>query len=152
MGYPLWYSWASLGAQTVKNLPAMRETWVPSLRWEDHPGGGHGNPLQYACLENPYGQRVLAGNSLWGLKESETTERLSPARGLRGAVKNQFGGASWEFKKWRSLIDWLLVSVWAVMGWEEISFSLLHCRDTFMSKTEASVASRLEQLTKLGRV
>ena len=118
-----------------------------------------GNPLQYACLENPYGQRVLAGNSPWGLKESETTERLSPARGLRGAVKNQFGGASWEFKKWRSLIDWLLVSVWAVMGsvwavmgWEEISFSLLHCRDTFMSKIEASVASRLEQLTKIGGV
>ena len=26
---------ASLGAQTVKNLPAMRETWVPSLVWED---------------------------------------------------------------------------------------------------------------------
>ena len=25
------------------------------------PGGGHGNPLQYSCLENPYGQRSLAG-------------------------------------------------------------------------------------------
>ena len=28
-------SWASLVAQTVKNLPAMRETWVPSLVWEN---------------------------------------------------------------------------------------------------------------------
>ena len=27
--------WASLVAQLVKNLPAMRETWVPSLGWED---------------------------------------------------------------------------------------------------------------------
>ena len=36
----------SLMAQTVKNLPAMRETWVRSLGWEDPPGGGHGNPLQ----------------------------------------------------------------------------------------------------------
>ena len=27
------------------------------------PGGGHGNPLQYSCLENPYGQRSLAGCS-----------------------------------------------------------------------------------------
>ena len=27
------------------------------------PGGGHGNPLQYSCLENPHGQRRLAGNS-----------------------------------------------------------------------------------------
>ena len=33
--YPLQYSWASLVAQLVKNLPAMRQTWVPSLGWED---------------------------------------------------------------------------------------------------------------------
>ena len=30
-----WSSWASLVAQTVKNLPAMWETWVRSLVWED---------------------------------------------------------------------------------------------------------------------
>ena len=35
MGYPLQHSWASLVAQLVKNLPAMRETWVQSLGWED---------------------------------------------------------------------------------------------------------------------
>ena len=35
IGYPLQYSWASLLAQLVKNLPAMRETWVQSLGWED---------------------------------------------------------------------------------------------------------------------
>ena len=34
-GYPLQYSWAFLVAQLVKNLPAMRETWVQSLSWED---------------------------------------------------------------------------------------------------------------------
>ena len=34
-GYPLQYSWASLVAQLVKNLPAMWETWVQSLGWED---------------------------------------------------------------------------------------------------------------------
>ena len=34
-GYPLWYSWASLVAQTVKNPPAMLETWVQSLGWKD---------------------------------------------------------------------------------------------------------------------
>ena len=32
--YPLQYSWASLVVQIVKNLPAMRETWVPSLGWD----------------------------------------------------------------------------------------------------------------------
>ena len=33
--YPLQYSWASLVAQTGKNPPAMRETWLQSLGWED---------------------------------------------------------------------------------------------------------------------
>ena len=35
IGYPLQYSWASLVAQLVKNPPAMRETWLQSLGWED---------------------------------------------------------------------------------------------------------------------
>ena len=35
IGYPLQYSWASLVAQLVKNPPAMQETWVWSLGWED---------------------------------------------------------------------------------------------------------------------
>ena len=34
-GYPLQYSWASLVAQMVENPPAMQETWVHSLGWED---------------------------------------------------------------------------------------------------------------------
>ena len=38
------------------------------------PGGRHGNPLQYSCLDNPHGQRSLAGYSPWGHKESDTTE------------------------------------------------------------------------------
>ena len=35
ISYPLQYSWASLVAQLAKNLPAMQETWVRSLVWED---------------------------------------------------------------------------------------------------------------------
>ena len=35
IGYPFQYSWASLVAQLVKNLPALWETWVQSLGWED---------------------------------------------------------------------------------------------------------------------
>ena len=42
-------------------------------------GGGHGNALQYSWLENPHGQRSLAGYSLWGSEESNATERLSTA-------------------------------------------------------------------------
>ena len=41
------------------------------------PGGGHDNPLQYSCLENPHGQRSLAVYSPWGCKESDTTEHAS---------------------------------------------------------------------------
>ena len=44
------------------------------------PGGGHGNPLQYSCLENPHGLRNWAGYSPWGHKKSDTTERLSTAQ------------------------------------------------------------------------
>ena len=43
---------ASLVVQTVKNLPAPGETRVRSLGQEDPPGGEHGNPLQYSCLED----------------------------------------------------------------------------------------------------
>ena len=35
IGYPLQYSWASLVAELVKNLPIIWETWVQSLGWED---------------------------------------------------------------------------------------------------------------------
>ena len=45
--------------------------------WGRSPGEGNGNPLQYSCLENPHGQRSLAGYSLWGHKESDVTERLT---------------------------------------------------------------------------
>ena len=38
------------------------------------PGGGHDNPLQYPCLENPHRQRSLECHSPWGLKELDTTE------------------------------------------------------------------------------
>ena len=35
IGYPLQYSWASLVVQLLKNQPAMQETWVQSLGWEE---------------------------------------------------------------------------------------------------------------------
>ena len=53
------------------------------------PGGGHGNPLQYSCLENPHGQRCLADRSPWGRKESGTTEQLSTAWHSRSTTKSK---------------------------------------------------------------
>ena len=46
------FSWASLMAQLVNNLPAMWETGVRYLGWEDSLGEGKGYPLQYSDLEN----------------------------------------------------------------------------------------------------
>ena len=40
---------------------------IPGL--ERFPGGGHGNSLQYSCLENPHGQRSPVGYSPWGHTE-----------------------------------------------------------------------------------
>ena len=41
------------------------------------PGGEHGNPLQYSCLENPHEQRSRASYNPWDHKESDMTEQLS---------------------------------------------------------------------------
>ena len=51
----------------VKNPPAKAgdvKDMGLILGGEDPPGGGHGNPLQYSCLENRYGQRSLAGKTV----------------------------------------------------------------------------------------
>ena len=64
-------SWASLVVQQVKNLPAMRETWVQSLGWEDPLEKGKAThsvfwPGEFHGLYSP-----------WGHKELDTTEELS---------------------------------------------------------------------------
>ena len=70
IGYSLQYSWASLVAQLVKNPPAMWETWVPSLGWED--------PLEKGKAIH---SSILAWRIPWtpqfNQKESDTTKRLS---------------------------------------------------------------------------
>ena len=54
------------------------------------PGGGHVNPHQYSCLENPHGQRSQAGYSPRGHKVLDMTERLSIAQ-YRGKRATQDG-------------------------------------------------------------
>ena len=61
----------------VKNLPGNAvDVRDPSLIpwWGRSPGGGCGNPLQYSCLENPHGQRTLAGYNPQGRKGSDMTD------------------------------------------------------------------------------
>ena len=71
IGYPLQYSWASLVAQLVKNLPAMQETWVWFLGWED--------PLEKwkATHSSILAWRIHGLYSPWSHKQSDMTEWLS---------------------------------------------------------------------------
>ena len=67
IGYPLQNSWAFLVAQLEKNPPAMWETWVQSLGWEDPLEKGY--PFQYSGLENSL-DCIVHG----GCKESDRTK------------------------------------------------------------------------------
>ena len=71
----IFFTWASLVAQKLKLLPAMRETWVRSLGWED--------PLEkeMATHSSIFSWRIPwteapGGLQSTGHKESNTTERL----------------------------------------------------------------------------
>ena len=71
------FPWASQVVLEVKNPPAsagdVRDTGlIPG--WGRPAGEGHGNPPEYFCVENPHGQRSLAGYSPWGHTESDMTE------------------------------------------------------------------------------
>ena len=70
-------SWASHVAQMVKNPPANAEDLSSIPGSGRSPGRGHGNPLQYSCLENPMDRTAWQAYIPWGYKESNTTERLS---------------------------------------------------------------------------
>ena len=52
-------NWASLMAQMAKNLPAMQDTWVQTLDWEDPPEKGEATHFSIPCLEN------FMGSAAW---------------------------------------------------------------------------------------
>ena len=77
MGGDIYIFGASQVVLVVKDLPAsagnVRD--ASSIPGSGRcPGGGHGNPLQYSCLEKPHGQRSLLGYSPWGHLELDMTE------------------------------------------------------------------------------
>ena len=69
IGSPLQYSWASLVAQLVKNPPAIQETWVRSLGWED--------PLEKGKATHSSILAWRSSRTLQGRKESDMPEQLS---------------------------------------------------------------------------
>ena len=64
-------------AQTVKSPPAMWETWVPSLGWEDPLEEGMATHSSIPAWRVPMDRGALVGYSPWGCKESDMTEPLS---------------------------------------------------------------------------
>ena len=72
IGYPLQYSWPSLMAQLVNNLPAMGETWVPSVGWDDFLEKGKAIPTPVFWPGEFHGQYRP-----WGHKESEANQQRS---------------------------------------------------------------------------
>ena len=73
ISYPLQYSWASLVAQSVKNLPAMWETWVLSLCWEDCLEVGMATHSSMLAWRIPMDRGTWRA-SIRGVAESDTTE------------------------------------------------------------------------------
>ena len=61
----------------VKNLPAMRETWVQSLGWEDHVEKGMATHFSILTWRIPWIEEPDGLFSPWGHKELDTTERLT---------------------------------------------------------------------------
>ena len=71
--YPLQYAWASLVAQMVKNPPAVWETWVPSLGWEDPLGEGMATHSSILAWRIPMDRGPWQATA-HGVAESDTTE------------------------------------------------------------------------------
>ena len=92
IGHPVQYSWVSLVPQLVKNTPAMWDTWVPSLGWED--------PLEkgMATHSSILAWRILMDRGAWqttvhGVAKSQdmTESKHSTAQHSKCPAKN------WEF-------------------------------------------------------
>ena len=71
IGYPLQYSWASLVAKLVKNLPARWETWVQFLGWEDPLEKGMATHSSILAWKTPWTQEP-GGLQSMGLQKSQT--------------------------------------------------------------------------------
>ena len=74
LGCPLHYSWASLVDQTVKNPPAMWETWVWSLDWEDPLEKGTSTHSSVLAWRVPWTEEP---GSPWPHKVLDMTEQFS---------------------------------------------------------------------------
>ena len=105
------------GAQTVKNPPAIWETLHLISGLGRSPRGGHGNLFQYFCLEDPHGQRGLAGSSP---KESDTADRLSTVH----STAPHGGGRQMPIVWFCHCLVQLFVTLWTTARQASLSFTL----------------------------
>ena len=102
IGYPLQYSWASLVAQMVRNLPAMQETWVWSMGWEDpleEDMATHSSILAWwiPWTEEPGGLQSMGSQRVghnWATQHEEERRDGGEGSTLRTQTENTWFGAS----------------------------------------------------------
>ena len=84
LSFLIWYPAGNPGSSTGKETTC--NAWDPNSipGWGRSPGGDHGNPPRYSCLENPHGHRSLAGCSPRSVKELDMPEKLGTAHSTTG--------------------------------------------------------------------
>ena len=105
LNYFVWFSYmTALGFPC--GLDGKASTWnvedpgsIPALGI--FPGGGHGNPLWYSCLEYPQGHKSLVGYSPWGHKKLDMTEWLRTAH---AAIPSLYVCSFWKSAYWFSIV------------------------------------------------
>ena len=107
---------ASLVAQVIKNLPAMQETRVPSLDWEV-PRRRKWQPTAVFLPGESRGQRILAGYSPCGCKQSDTTEWVNSSSMLRTTIYDYLKTIFSHLEMTLSQVhNWMDPLIWTVMS------------------------------------
>ena len=118
-------------ALIIKNLPANAEDlrdWGSVLDLGRFPEGGHGNPLQYSCLENPHGQRSLESYSPYVQSQTRLKRLSLRAQGLSVFILIIFSGHfvdSLFFIAYLSIFFLCFYIFWYWLTW--ILYHILFC-------------------------
>ena len=117
--------------------------------WGRSPGGRHGNPLQYSCLENPVERRAWWA---WGCKEPDMTEvtEQAPVLILITLINN------WELKNMGSGFDFCLLahSIFPTLAAKlvSLSFNFIFCRTHIQKYLQHTLSFKGENTRKLLRI
>ena len=135
---PLCFPGGSVGKESTCNVGDLG--LIPQSG--RYPEGGHDNPHQYCCLENPHGQRSLAGYSPLGCKESDTAEWLSTAQHMiplytwaKQSPRDLYGASG----RWgQSKVTWThrWMKWFSSRYWQPQAMSRATCRRSSMAREE----------------